>query len=218
MGPDFGANTDLATLAGRAFGIEVPVAALGLGLLLGAALLAWALSAREARRPLHLVAGFGVGALVLAMWWTTGHLGHLAEHPETLEEAWLATSSTRAEGLSFVAPVAYGLDWLLFYSDANKRLTAGIAAAAGVVLGSMVVALLRRDFRWEGFGGTGDLGHHLAGAVLMGVGGVTALGCTIGQGVAGLSTLSLTSLVATAAMVAGAVGGVKYQVWRIERA
>ena len=69
---------------------------------------------------------------------------------------------------------------------------------------------MRGEFRWEGFGGTSDLGHHLTGGVLMGVGGVTALGCSIGQGVTGLSTLSLTSLTAVPAMIAGAVAGVRY--------
>jgi uncharacterized membrane protein YedE/YeeE len=217
VGTDFPVNADLGTLAAGWTGLALPDAAFGAGLLVGAALLAWSLASRDARRPASLLAGVGVGALVLAMWWTTGRLGHLPEHPETLEAAWLATNSGRAEGLSFIAPTAYALDWLMFFSDANKRLTAGVVAMAGVVLGSALAALARRGFRWEGFGGTSDLGHHLAGAALMGVGGVTAMGCSIGQGVSGLSTLSLTSFVAVAAMVAGAVGGVKYQVWRIER-
>ncbi|MBC5783842.1 YeeE/YedE family protein [Ramlibacter sp. USB13] len=214
---DFGANADLATLLARATGMGSTGAALAGAALVGGALLAFALATREARRPHNLLAGAGVGALVLAMWWVTGSLGHLAEHPETLEEAWLATNSRRAEGLSFVSPTAFALDWLIFFSDASKRLTVGIVSVLGVVAGSAVVALARRRFRWEGFANTPDLGHHLAGGVFMGIGGVTALGCSIGQGVTGLSTLSLTSLVAAAAMVSGAVAGVKYQMWRLER-
>jgi uncharacterized membrane protein YedE/YeeE len=62
------------------------------------------------------------------------------------------------------------------------------------------------------------LGHHLAGAVLMGVGGVTAMGCSIGQGVSGISTLSFTSFVAVTAMIGGAAAALKYQTWRLERA
>jgi len=53
--------------------------------------------------------------------------------------------------------------------------------------------------------------------VLMGVGGVTAMGCTVGQGLSGLSTLALGSFVAFAGIVAGAVAGLKYQVWQLER-
>lgn len=216
VGVDFAANADLATLLARAGLANAGAALLGAALV-GGTLLAFALASRESRRPINLVAGAGVGALVLAMWWITGQLGHVAEHPETLEETWLATNSRRAEGLSFVSPIAYALDWLMFYSDASKRLTVGIVSVVGVIAGSAAMALATRRFRWEGFAGTPDLGHHLAGGVLMGVGGVTALGCSIGQGVTGLSTLSLTSFVAVAAMIAGAVGGVRYQVWRLER-
>ncbi|KQT09330.1 YeeE/YedE family protein [Ramlibacter sp. Leaf400] len=218
VGVEFAGNADLATLLSRTTGLSLGAAALLAGGAIGGALLLWALSSREARRPVNLAAGLGVGLLVLAMWWTTGRLGHLAEHPQTLEEVWLATNSTRAEGLSFVAPTGYALDWLMFFSDTSKRLTAGIVIVAGVLCGSAAMALASRSFRWEGFGGTSDLGHHLTGAVLMGVGGVTALGCSIGQGVTGVSTLSLTSFVAAAAMVAGAVAAVKYQAWRVERA
>ncbi|HVE54097.1 MAG TPA: YeeE/YedE family protein [Ramlibacter sp.] len=213
---EFAGNADAATLLARGSGLSPEAAALAAGLAIGGALLAFSVASRESRRPVNLVAGTGVGLLVLCMFWVTGHLGHLAEHPETLEESWLATNSMRAEGLSFVAPTAFALDWVMFFSDASKRLTVGIVSVAGVVLGSAAMAAWRRSFRWEGFAGTPDLGHHLAGGVMMGVGGVTALGCSIGQGVTGLATLSLTSLVAATAMVAGAFGGVKYQMWRLE--
>lgn len=214
---DVGSNADLATLLARGSGLSPAAAALIAGGAIGVLLLAFALASRESRRPINLLAGAGVGALVLAMWWVTGHLGHVAEHPQTLEESWLATNSTRAEGLSFIAPIAFSLDWLMFFSDASKRVTVGIVAVAGVILGSAAMALALRSFRWEGFAGPPDLGHHLAGGVLMGVGGVTAVGCSIGQGVTGISTLSLTSFVAVAAMIAGALAAVRYQVWRLER-
>ena len=214
---DLGVNADLGTLAAQWTGWAPAMSALVAGLAVGGGLLVWALAQAEARRPASLLAGIGVGLLVLAMWWITGHWGHLAEHPETLQETWLATNSTRAEALSFVSPVAYGLDWVMFFSDANKRLTVGIVSVLGVVCGSAAMSVSRGSFRWEGFGGTSDLGHHLVGAVLMGAGGVTAFGCSIGQGVSGLSTLSLMSFVATGAMVAGAVGGLKYQMWHMDR-
>jgi uncharacterized protein len=168
---DFSANADLATLLARAGGLAAGTASWLGAALLGGALLAFALASAPARRPASLAAGAGVGALVLAMWWVTGHLGHLAEHPETLEEAWLATNSHRAEGLSFVSPTAFALDWLMFFSDASKSLTVGIVSVWGVIAGSAAVALARRRFRWEGFAGTADLAHHLAGGALMGVGG-----------------------------------------------
>ena len=113
--------------------------------------------------------------------------------------------------------MAYTLDWIMFFSDKSKVLTLGIVSVFGVVVGSAVVALVTRSFRWEGFGGTEDVANHLAGATLMGVGGVTAMGCTVGQGLSGISTLSITSFVAVAAILAGAVAAFKYQIWRLER-
>ncbi len=155
--------------------------------------------------------------MIVAMWWVSGHLGYVAEHPETLQEAFLATNSGRAEALSFVSPVAYTVDWVMFFSDKSKLLTIGIVSVFGVVVGSAVYALVTRTFRWEGFRDAEDTANHLVGAILMGVGGVCAMGCTVGQGLSGISTLSATSIVAIAAILAGCVGALKYQVWRLER-
>lgn len=189
----------------------------GLGYLLGGALLLWALRHKDSWTFDNLLAGFGVGGLVVAMWWVSGRLGFVAEHPETLDAVYLATNSGRIEALNFVAPAAYTLDWLIFYSDASKVLSAGIVAVAGVLVGSAASALQTKTFRWEGFANPRDLGQHLLGSVLMGVGGVTAMGCTFGQGLSGISTLSLNSVVALAAIVLGAVVSLRQQAARLER-
>ena len=83
--------------------------------------------------------------------------------------------------------------------------------------GSAAVALVTRTFRWEGFASVEDVGNHVVGAILMGFGGVTALGCTIGQGLTGISTLAVGSILSLGAIIAGSVMAVKYQMWRIER-
>jgi uncharacterized membrane protein YedE/YeeE len=121
------------------------------------------------------------------------------------------------ESLSFVAPIAYALEYLMLYSDTSRVVTLGIAAVAGAITGSVLVAVAGRSFRWEGFRDTEDTANHLIGGALMGFGGVTALGCTIGQGLSGISTLALGSFLTLAAIVAGAFLGLKYQSWRIER-
>ena len=198
-------------------GIAKATLAAVLGLVIGGALIAWALARAEGRSADSLLAGLGVGAIIVGVWYVSGRLGYVAEDPNTLQEAFVATNSGRMESLSFVAPVAYALDWLLFFSDKSKRLTIGIVSVVGVVVGSALYALATKSFRWEGFRDAGDTANHLVGATLMGVGGVTALGCTIGQGLSGLSTLSLTSFVAVASILAGAVAALRYQVWRIER-
>jgi uncharacterized protein len=189
----------------------------GLGLGLGGAMVAFALARPEGWSASVLWSGLGLGTVIVAVWWLSGVRGHLAEHPLTLEEAFVATSTRRMESFTFVAPMAYAMDWLILFSDQLKVLTLGIVSVAGVVLGSAAVALAGGTFRWEGFAGTEDTANHIVGAVLMGVGGVTAMGCTVGQGLSGISTLAVGSFIAWAGIVSGAVLGLRWQLWRLER-
>lgn len=214
---DFASNASLPNWLAAAAGVSPVAAGLVLALVLGLGLMFWALAGRDFLRVDNLLAGLGIGAVIVGMWWVSGHLGYVAEHPETLQEAFLATNSGRAEALSFVSPVAYTIDWFMFFSDKSKLLTIGIVSVFGVVVGSAIYSVATRSFRWEGFRDAEDTANHLVGAVLMGVGGVCAMGCTIGQGLSGISTLSATSIVAVAAILAGCVASLKYQVWRLER-
>ena len=88
--------------------------------------------------------------------------------------------------MSFVAPTAYTLELLMLWTDKSLRLTFGVATVLGVALGSLIYALGARKFRWEGFASVEDLGNQIVGGLLMGFGGVTAMGCTIGQGMTGV--------------------------------
>jgi hypothetical protein len=211
------AGQDLPSLLAHATGGAKGPLALLLGLAIGLALMGFALARPEGRSGEALLAGLGLGALIVGVWWVSGRMGHLAEHPVTLEDVFLATNTQRMESLTFVAPMAYTVDWLILFSDKSKVLTVGIVSTLGVVAGSAAVALLTRSFRWEGFAGTEDTANHLVGAALMGVGGVTAMGCTIGQGLSGVSTLALGSFIALAGIIAGAVLALRYQMWRLER-
>ena len=213
----FGTGQDLPSLLAASTGMAKATLAAAFGLVIGGALIVWALARAEGRSGDSLLAGLGVGAIIAGVWYVSGRLGFVAEDPNTLQEAFVATNSGRMESLSFVAPVAYTLDWLMFFSDKSKLLTIGIVSVVGVVVGSAIYSVATKSFRWEGFRDAGDTANHLVGATLMGVGGVTALGCTVGQGLSGISTLSLTSFVAVAAIIAGAVAALRYQIWRIER-
>jgi uncharacterized membrane protein YedE/YeeE len=190
-----------------------------LPLLVGAALLAFVLGNRDFRAtPEMIVGGVVVGAVIVAGWYVSGHLGYLAEDPQTLEEKFVATDSGRMESYSFVAPAAYLLELLLLWTDQSRLLTFGIAGVLGLIVGSAAMALATRTFRWEGFASVEDVANHVGGGLLMGFGGVTALGCTIGQGLSGVSTLAVGSVLALASIIAGCVAALRYQSWRIERA
>jgi hypothetical protein len=149
-------------------------------------------------------------------WYVTGHLG-FAENPDTLENTVFGTNSHTIESLSFVSPVAFTLELLLLWSDRSLGVTFGVAAVVGIVAGSFAYAMASRTFRWEGLAGPEDTANHVIGGLLMGFGGVTALGCTIGQGITGLSTLALGSILTFGAIVAGSALTMKYQYWRITR-
>ena len=208
---------DLPSLLAAFTGASRGSLALLLGSVIGGAFIVFALAKPEGRSADVLLAGLGLGAVIVAVWWVSGRMGHLTEHPVTLEDVFLATNTQRMESLTFVAPIAYIVDWLILFSDKSKVLTIGIVTTLGVVLGSALVAVLNRSFRWEGFGGTEDTANHIVGALLMGVGGVTAMGCTIGQGLSGVSTLAIGSFMALAGIIGGAVLALRYQIWRLDQ-
>jgi uncharacterized membrane protein YedE/YeeE len=165
----------------------------------------------------YVIGGLVIGAVIVGGWYVTAHLGYLPEDPQTLEEKFVATNSGRAESYSFVAPTAYLLELLLLWTDRSRIVTFGIAGVLGMLLGAAAVALATRAFRWETFASVEDMSNHVVGGLLMGFGGVTALGCTIGQGISGVSTLAVGSFIALGAIIAGCVSALRYQTWRIER-
>lgn len=159
---------------------------------------------------LQVLGAATLGLMVVAGWYLTGNIGY-GENPETLETVYFATNSRTLESLSFVAPLAFNLELLMLWTDKSLHASFGIASVAGVVLGSFTCAVSSRQFRWEGFASPEDLRTQLIGGILMGFGGVTATGCTIGQGLAGLSTLAIGSFLAVAGIVGGAVAAMKWQ-------
>jgi len=213
----FGAATsDLPALA-AAFGAPA-LAKVVLPFVLAAALGVFVFKDAEFRATREMIAGgIVIGLVVVGGWYVSGHLGYLAEDPSTLEEKFFATNSGRMESFTFVSPVAFTLELLMFWSDTSRIVTFGIASVLGMLAGSAAYALASRTFRWEGFGSVEDVGNHIVGATMMGFGGVTALGCTIGQGITGVSTLAIGSFLALAAIILGCVMALRYQAWRMER-
>jgi uncharacterized membrane protein YedE/YeeE len=218
---------DLSGLGSATSDLPAIAAALGLGaaaklvvpVLVAGLIAVYVFASHDFRSTREMIiGGIVIGAVIVGGWYVTAHLGYLAEDPATLEEKFVATNSGRAESFSFVGPVAYLLELLMLWTDQTRIVTFGIAGVLGVAAGSAFTALVTRTFRWEGFTSVNDLTHHIVGGILMGFGGVTALGCTIGQGLTGISTLAVGSFVAFLAIIGGGIVGIKYQMWRTERA
>ncbi len=215
VGTTFASGQDLPSFIARALGLDKKLVLAALGLAVACGLLAFVFRAREFRTFDNLLGGLVVGLVVVGGWVLSGNVGHLAEDPATLEEKFLATNSGRMESFSFVAPQAYLLELFMLWSDKSRVMTFGIAAVLGMFSGSLAWSLATRSFRLESFRDAEDLINHLAGGALMGFGGVLALGCTIGQGITGVSTLALGSILAFFSMIAGAALTMKIQYWRL---
>jgi uncharacterized membrane protein YedE/YeeE len=186
--------------------------------LIGGGILVFVYASNQFRSSFdYTLGGVVTGLVVVGGWLVSGVIGHVAEDPQTLQEAFVATNTGRMESFSFVSPLAYTLEYLMFWTDKSRVITYGIASAAGVIAGSAAYALATKSFRLEGFRDAEDTANHIVGGMLMGFGGITALGCTIGQAISGFSTLALGSIMTFIAIVAGAAATMKYQYWRIER-
>lgn len=209
---------DLPRLLAGGFGMDLAFARWGAALMFAGVMLVFVFKDSAFRRDRDgLLGGLVVGAMVVAGWYATGVVGYLEEHPDTLEQAFLATNSRRPESLTYVGPVAYTLELGLLWTDASLRITFGIAAILGTLAGSFVYALLSGNLRWEGFTSAADMRNHVVGGFLMGFGGVVGLGCTIGQGITGFSTLALGSILVFSSIIAGAALTMKWQYWRMLR-
>jgi uncharacterized membrane protein YedE/YeeE len=186
-----------------------------LAALIGGALVVFVYWSKEFRSSFdYTLGGVVTGLVVVGGWYVSGVIGHVAEDPQTLQEAFVRTNTGRMESFSFVSPLAYTLEYLMFWTDKSRVITYGIASAAGVIAGSAAYALATKTFRWEGFRDAEDTANHIVGGMLMGFGGICALGCTIGQGITGFSTLALGSIITFVAIVAGSAATMKYQYWR----
>lgn len=175
--------------------LGVPV--LPVALALAAAAFAWALSHGPLRRDRRLL-GWGVAAGLAVVWALAG-------------TSWLAGTSLGAvtvEGPSYTAPIGRTLIFLM--TSTAGGITFSVGSVAGVMLGAMGGSLIRGLFRWEACEDPRELGRQVSGAALMGVGGVVAMGCSIGQGITGFATLAWSGPVTLAAILVGALIGLRH--------
>jgi len=159
-------------------------------IVVGGGLILYALANREFWRNLNNpLAGVMIGLIIPAGWYVTGVVGFDDFEP------------VRLESFTFIAPTAETLQYLMTYT--GSTISFGVAAVFGVILGSFLFVLFTGKFHLEYFTTREDMLRHIFGGVLMGVGGVLALGCTVGQGITGLSTLALGSLLTLFSIIFG---------------
>lgn len=194
-------SQSLSQLLARA-GLDASTARWLATILVALPLLAFAIGkAGVLRSPRNLIAGLGIGALAVAGWALSG-----------LAADDFAVAPVQPASLSFVKPVGDAIEWI-------ERSTAlglpgfGASSVFGVLVGAVLAGLASGGVRLTGFADRQDVQRHLFGASAMGFGGILALGCSIGQGVTGISTLGVQSLVACAAIFSGAV----LALWKMER-
>ncbi len=183
-------DQSLVTLLG-ASGVGItPVVHWAVVALVGGGFLLFALASAEFwKSPKDLIAGLVIGAIIVGGWYITGKIGNDAFDP------------VRVESYTFVAPVAENINYLMTYT--GSTINFGIAAVLGVLAGSFLYAVLSGNFHIETFASRDDMIRHIIGGILMGFGGVLGLGCTIGQGVTGMSTLALGSAITLIMIIFG---------------
>lgn len=193
-----GSQSAAALLARAGVGAEASLNWV-VGGVLAAALIAYCFANGDFRSsPRHVIGGLGVGLCVVAGWALTG-LGYdeFADLPRA------------PQSLSYVRPSGDTLEYLERFT-ADRVPGFGVATVLGALAGSLLAALVSRKFKLIGFADSGDTVRNLAGGALMGIGGITALGCTVGQSITGVSTLAIGSLLTFVAIVAGGVIGMKW--------
>jgi hypothetical protein len=224
---NLGASQDLGHLLG---GDSAPTARLAVGVVLGLVLLGFAIKSVDFRGNRdNILGGLVVGLAVLGAWYLTSNIrvasfdGNipLVEYYQQWEMLADSDAGKPAQGrplapqsYTFINPMGQTLGYV---SGGFERalLNFGVMAVLGVVLGSLIWALLSRGFRIEWFSSFRDALNHVVGAILMGFGGTLAMGCTIGQGITGLSTLAIGSFVTFIAILLGSALTMKVQYYKM---
>jgi len=207
-------SQDLGALASAVTGQEVETSRSVFGAIFSIILIGIIFKSSEFRKQYeHIFSGLVVGSAVIAAWYFTG--GSLGdEWKETAEFLDEVPVGVATQSFTFINPM--GETFFYAMSPSNTLLISfGMAALAGVIVGSFVYALFSGSFRFEWFSSINDFLQHLVGATLMGIGGVLAMGCTIGQGITGVSTLSIGSMLALVSIVFGSALTMKIQYYKM---
>ncbi len=223
-------HQDLGSLVAAHLGGNVETMRVIIGLLLAAGLLFYILKSSDFRRSYdNILGGFVVGLAVLAVWYITAALVTIAADGDMLSwtdyasvDSWemlqdnldARPRDVGVQSFTFINPIGQVLR-LAVHGFNNVYVTFGVMAVLGVIAGSFIWSLVSRSFRIEWFANFKDFLNHVIGGILMGIGGVLGLGCTIGQGVTGISTLALGSFLTFSGIIFGSALTMKVQYYKL---
>lgn len=201
-----------------------------LGLIVTAGLLFYVFKAAEFRSNKdNIFGGIIIGLAITAAWYTSSNITVVADESNyslvEYYEEWdmlaeddegkpAVARTLNPQSFTFVNPIGQTYGYIKDGFD-SSLITFGLISVFGVVFGSFLWALVSRSFRFEWFVDFKDFLNHIVGAIFMGVGAVLALGCTIGQGITGLSTLALGSIITLVAIIFGSALTMKIQYYKI---
>ncbi len=221
---------DLGSVIGNAVGADFGTTRTVIGLILLALMLWFVFKSADFRSSFdNKLAGLVVGVAIIGAWYATDSMITIDADGERMSwteyasaESWDmleddADARPRDVGVqsyTFINPIGQTLRYAVSGFE-NTFVTFGIVAVLGVILGSFAWAVVSKGFRLEWFVNFKDFLTHLIGAILMGVGGILALGCTIGQAITGVSTLAMGSFLAFGSIVFGSAMTMKIQYYKM---
>ncbi len=210
-------SQELSAVVAGVTGTEAsPTFRLIIGAMVAIALLIFILKSGDFRKSFdNILGGTVVGLVVVAGWYITGGSMGVA-WKDFADMAAEVPSRVNVQSYTFISPMGDSVRYLMEPTNL-MFVNFGVTALVGVIVGSFLYAIIARRFRVEWFASGSDFSSHVVGGVLMGVGGVLAMGCTIGQAVTGVSTLAIGSILTFLAIVGGAAATMKFQYWRMLR-
>ncbi len=221
---------DFGSVIGTAIGTDIGTTRAVIGLVLAIALFWFIFKSADFRKSFdNKLGGFTVGAAVLAAWFATSGMVTINADDESFtwteyasaeswdmmeDEADARPRDAAVQSFTFINPIGQTTRYAV-KGFSSSYLTAGLAAVIGVILGSLFWSLISKAFRIEWFVDKKDFFTHVVGGILMGVGGIMALGCTIGQGITGISTLAMGSVLALVSIIFGSALTMKIQYYKL---
>jgi uncharacterized membrane protein YedE/YeeE len=215
---------------------------LWIGIIITLALLIFVFLSSDFRKSLdNILGGLVVGLVVIGAWYVTSNIQLAYESDfdgdvtvtlreyldpttsqwdmsEAVHENWESAkpdmNSGSPQSLTFINPSGQALGYMATGFE-QVKLTFGVALVFGVILGSFLWSIVTKSFRIEWFASVGDFFNHLVGGILMGFGGVLAMGCTIGQGITGVSTLAVGSILSLVSIIFGSALTMKIQYYKL---